>query len=98
MLSPDNALSASVAALDQYIGRKLLHDLPGRRFVEEGDVIDTLQRGQHLRTLFLWHNGPIPGLVLCTDRGVRVQPDDQHVSVFPALLQKADVAHMEQVV
>src|SRR4051794_11961040 len=85
-----------VAALDPDVGSQLAQDLDGRVLLEEHDVIDAAQRGEHGGAVLLALDGPA-GTLQAADRGVGVQADDEAVAERPGGLQRVDVAGMQQV-
>jgi hypothetical protein len=96
-IGADDAVGGPITTLHQHVGARRLDELVGRVGAEDGDVVDHLERRQHLGAVALAHQRTLGALGQAAHRAVAVETDDQHVTEPPGGAQVADVAGMQQV-
>src|SRR5665213_923563 len=92
----DDGIGSVIAALHQHIWSNGQHELERRVFIECGDRVDALERGEHVRTLGLSAHGA-RGTLEATNRLIGVDADDQAVAERACGHEQVDVAGVQQI-
>jgi len=85
-----------VGALGVHVGPEPPDEAVGRLLVEQDHVVHALERCQDLGALGHRHERAARPLE-APDRGIPVEPDEEHVAELPGRGEVADVTHVEEV-
>ena len=93
---PDNFMRLIRAAFYQHVGANRLEQRVGRVLIEDDDVLNAGQRGQHGGAIVLADDRPL-GMLRPAHALVAVNAHEKRVAQQPSFGQMADMADVQQI-